>query len=104
MKKSAKQIQREVDDFLREPSSRGPFYYLSYREALQRAKRLAIQTNSKIRIATGMDERAPGRVEYVVAKAGDVPPGFTTVAFADPAGNIESSGSRYHRMMERRSS
>lgn len=107
-KKSSAQLDREIRQFLessdQEVVSTGPFYYLDYREALQRAKRLAVQTNSKIRVATGMDERAPKRVEYVVAKVGDVPSNFTVVAFADPTGNIESSGSRYQRMMERRRS
>ncbi len=81
----------------------GAFYYLRYRDALKRAKRLAIQIDSKIRIATGIDDRAPGRVEYAVIASCAVPKGFTVVAFANPTGSIESSGSRYHRMMARRS-
>lgn len=80
----------------------GPFYYLNYRQALRRAKRLADEIGYSVNVATGVDPRKPERAEYVVSLPGDSLPNYTFVAKVTRDGEVKSSGSRYHRMMERR--
>lgn len=80
----------------------GPFYYLDYREALRRAKQLASEAGRTVHVSAGVDSRKPERTEYAVALVGESPYDFHAVSRVTRDGEVKSTGSRYHRMMERR--
>lgn len=76
-------------------------YYLTYRDAIARARSLAKSSGRKVRISAGRDERKQTEVFYAVTDGLVIGPDAVLVATVDPGGHLEMCGSRYHRMKER---